>query len=96
MHLFIILKVIQERMFCKYAYIVWLNMVYPFNGYRAPIKNAHHVYLLKCSVYVVRQRKEIVGDFLESYPLTNIPTCVYVAESERLFPCRMPTFLSGR
>lgn len=54
MHLCVILKVIQERTFCKYAYIVWLNMVYPFDGYHAPIKNAHHVYLLNCSVYVVR------------------------------------------
>lgn len=54
MCLLIILKVIQERTFCKYAYIVWLNMVYPFTGYRAPIQNAHRVYLLKCSVYVVR------------------------------------------
>jgi hypothetical protein len=54
MHLFIVLKVMQERTFCKYAYIICLDVVYPFNGYCAPSENAYHVYLLKCLIYVVK------------------------------------------
>lgn len=49
MHLFIVFKVIQERIFCKYAYVTWLDVSYPFNGYCAPIENAR-VFIEMCNL----------------------------------------------
>lgn len=94
MHLFVVLKVIQERAFCKYVYIIWLNTVHPFNGYCAPTENAHHAYLSKCAIHVVKE--EAVGEFLENHRLTNIPTYVCIKESERVFTYATTAFLSGR
>jgi hypothetical protein len=45
---------------------------------------------------LLNRKEEVIREFLESHPLTNIPTHVCIEGSEWVFTYRATAFLSGR